>query len=73
MKKEIFEQQKVIVNNYNDLFMNSDARKYIGQTCLVQKQCKNGKYLVQHPDGSVMAFAKFNLGIFEENLENYGN
>jgi len=61
MEKIITEQQDVIVNRNNDLYMVKEYKKYIGQVCTVQKQCKNGKYLVKHPDGSTIAFAKKNL------------
>jgi hypothetical protein len=63
MEKIITEQQDVIVNRNNDLYMTKEYRKYIGQVCTVQKQCKNGKFLVKHSDGSTMAFAKKNLDI----------
>lgn len=67
MRGQIIEQQKVVVNGQCDLYMDSDSRKFIGQVCVVQKQCKNGKYLVKHPDGTVYAFAKKNLDAFENN------
>ena len=53
--------QSVIVNGNGDLFMEYEARKYIGVECVVERITKSGMYLIKHPDGSKKTFAKRNL------------
>jgi len=49
------------VNGKGDLAMESELRKFVGQRCVVEKQTKDGRYVVVHPDGSKAAVAKWNL------------
>jgi hypothetical protein len=56
----------VTVNRMVDLYMDYDARPFIGQKVHVLQRNKGGTFLVQLPDGRQRSFALRNLDEVKE-------
>ncbi len=67
MNKIIVINDRVKINNFNDLFFDHESRKFIGKIGIVEKQNKSGLFTVKFENGEVYKFAKYNLDLVINN------